>query len=116
MSGPVDMRGWRGWAGLVAAPAAWAVHHQSGSDLNFYDCHSGDTPTLIAIGLAMLVLVVVGGFLSFTAWRAAGGEPSRNAELPARLIPALGMMAAGLFGLTILVQIVAAVILPPCFR
>jgi hypothetical protein len=117
MSAPVNLPGWRGWAGLVAAPSAWALHHQAGSDLNYFDCRGGgDTTVLLLIGLAALAIAVVGTWLSFAAWRAAGGGPDHRSELSARFIPALGVMAGGLFSLTILVQIGAVVVLPACFR
>ena len=97
------------WAGLIAAPAAWALHHQAGSDLNFANCLAGHGAVLISIGAASMILVLAGGGLSFLAWRGAS-EASR------RFIAALGLMACGLFALTILLQIAAAAILPACFR
>jgi hypothetical protein len=112
MSAPVNVS-WRGWAGLVVAPTAWAIHHQAGSDLNFTDCRTGDASLLIPIGLAMLALALLGGGLSLTAWRAGRKAPQDGS---ARFIPTLGVMAGALFSLVILVQTAAAVILPPCFR
>ena len=38
---------WKPWAGLVAGPLAWALHHQAGSYLNFTDCRVGDGAMLI---------------------------------------------------------------------
>lgn len=107
---------WRAWAGLVAAPAAWAAHHQAGSDLNFADCTRGDGATLALIGVAALAVALAGGVFSYGAWRAAGGGVDRKDELTGRFIPVLGQMASALFGLTILVQIGAALTLPACFR
>jgi hypothetical protein len=103
--------GWRAWGGLVAAPAAWAIHHQAGSDLNFADCRTGDATLLVLIGVASLAIALLGGWFSFIAWRAPA-EPRRSP----RFIAVLGLMASGLFSLTILMQIAAAAILPPCFR
>jgi hypothetical protein len=106
---------WRAWAGLVAAPLAWALHHQIGSDANFTDCDRGDGGVAIAVGLAALVLSLLGGALSLSAWRRAG-----QAEGPGlgsdRFIAALSLLACALFSLTITVQIMAGVILPACFR
>jgi hypothetical protein len=108
-------RRWRPWAGLVAGPAGWAVHHQTGSSLNFTDCQVGTSATLIAIGLLALGLTAVGALVSFGAWRGgsaqAAGEPAVD-----RFIATLALMVSGLAGLTILVQIGASVVLPPCFR
>jgi hypothetical protein len=112
-----DNGGWRGWAGLVAAPLAWALHHQVGGDLNFAGCaRGGGQGTLVAIGLIALAVAAAATALSLGAWRRAP-EPDEDGRTPLRrFVPALGVMAGGLFGLTILVQILAALILPPCFR
>jgi hypothetical protein len=102
---------WGAWAGLVVAPLAWLAHHQIGGDLNFADCSRGRPVVLIAIGVAMLAVTVAATVISLLAWRRSGREGSA-----AGFIPVLSIMAGGLFGLTILVQILAAAILPPCFR
>ena len=107
---------WRSWSGLVAAPAAWIVHHQTGSDLNFSNCHRGDATTLVLIGATALTIAVVGGALSFNAWRKAGGSPEGTQENSSQFIAVLAMMASALLSLTIVVQISASLILPPCFR
>jgi hypothetical protein len=103
--------GWRGWAGLVASPAAWAIHHQVGAYLNFTDCRTGGAAVIVLVGLACLAVALLGGWLSFGAWRAlpeTRGSP--------RFIATLGLMSGVLFSLTILMQMAAAAILPPCFR
>jgi hypothetical protein len=99
------------WVGLIAAPAAWAAHHQLGSSLNFTDCQRGNGGLAITIGLVALVVACGGGLLSWSAAR--GGGKSEKSE---RFIAGLGLMACGLFGLTIIVQMLAAAILPACFR
>lgn len=103
---------WGGWAGLVAAPLAWLAHHQFGSDLNYADCKLGQPALPIAVGLAALAVTIAATAVSFSAWRRSAGEARPNAGF----IPVLSLMAGGLFGLTIIVQTVATVILPPCFR
>ncbi|MDB5423612.1 MAG: hypothetical protein JWQ29_1028 [Phenylobacterium sp.] len=105
----------RAVAGLIAAPAAWAVHHQLGADLNFADCHRGDGAVAMAVGAAALAVALVGGFLSWPVWRDRGGleGPPGAAN---RFIAALSLLTSGLFSLTIAVQIMAAIVLPACFR
>jgi hypothetical protein len=104
---------WRAWAGLIAAPAGWALHQQAGSALNYADCGTGDGSTVAMIGAATLLLALAGGWLSWSVYRADSGTP----ELPVhRFIAAIGVMSAALFGLTIVVQITAGLILPSCFR
>jgi hypothetical protein len=99
----------RAWAGLVVAPVAWAAHHLIGGDLNFADCQAGNGLTLLLIGVAALAIVALGAVLSFGTSRATRPQTTR-------FIAALSLMASALFALTILVQIVAALTLPPCFR
>ncbi|MDB5451933.1 MAG: hypothetical protein JWO33_511 [Caulobacteraceae bacterium] len=112
MRARTSRRPWRAWAGLVAAPAAWASHHQLGSDLNFSDCQSGDGGVAIAIGVAALAVAVTGGWLSWSAWRTSGGP----ADTPGRLVASLSLMASALFSMVIGIQMLAAVIVPACFR
>jgi len=103
---------WRAWAGLVAAPIAWTLHHQTGSDLNFAHCGAGNGGTLMLIGLAALLIAVAGGVVSLGVVRTGSPPP----EKLNRFIGALSLMIAGLLSLTILMQMAAALILPPCFR
>jgi uncharacterized iron-regulated membrane protein len=107
---------WRTLAGLVAAPVAWVVHHQLGADLNYADCRLGANPTLIAMGCVALIIAVAGGLVSWGGWKRAGGGPDTKQEPSGRFVAALAMMASGLFSLVILVQILAAVTLPACFK
>jgi hypothetical protein len=116
MSDEAPDLGWRNWAGLIAAPAAWVAHHQTGSDLNFYNCQQGNTATVASIGLVALIVALAGGALSFAAWRRSGGEPGGKQESSGRFIAVLAMMVSGLLSLTIVVQISASIVLPPCFR
>jgi hypothetical protein len=106
---------WFAWAGLAVSPAAWALHHQAGSDLNFWDCGRGGGPA-IAMGVVVLGMAVAAGALSFVARKGGRDDPRGGTDSSTRFIAALGMMSSGLFSLTILVQIGAALILPPCFR
>lgn len=107
---------WRGWAGLVVAPVAWALHHQAGSYLNFADCHRGTGAVLAAIGAACLAVTLIAGLLSYAAWHRAGGGEAHDEAPSGRFIPLLSLMTAGLVLLTLMVQIGAAILLPPCFR
>jgi hypothetical protein len=106
---------WLAWAGLILAPAAWALHHQASSDLDYWDCGRGGGPAVV-MGLVLLALALTGGGVSFLAWKAGRDDATGATDSSARFIAALGMMSSGLFSLTILVQIGAALILPSCFR
>ena len=111
-----DHPSWRAWAGLVAAPAAWVVHHQLGSDLNFADCARGDGVTLVLVGLASLAVALAAGGFSLQAWRRAPPAPEGGTPPVGRFLATLSLMSSFLFSLVIITQILAALTLPPCFR
>ena len=102
-----------GWAGLVLSPLAWALHHQAGSDLIDADCHRVGNVIPVLIGCLALAVTIIGAFLSLGAWRSEHAEIEGS---PVRFLAALSLMASGLFGLTIGVQILAAILLPACYR
>jgi hypothetical protein len=116
MTRPVNVLDWRSFAGLIAAPLAWMIDHQAGSDLNFSDCRTGDAAVLLSIGGAALAVAVIGGAVSVVAWRRAGGAPDTSQEAIGRFIAALSVMASGLLSLTLVMQMMAALAIPPCFR
>lgn len=107
--------GWRAWAGLIVAPIVWGAHHQLGSNVAFVACDRGpDTLSLIA-GVIGLVFIAASGWIGWKSWRDAGGRATDEADALALFVPLLSVMAATIFGLTILVQLSADFILPPCF-
>jgi hypothetical protein len=111
-----DRQRWTNWAGAVLSPAAWAFHHQLTSDLNYARCGAGSLPVGLAAGLISLAVIGLGAILSRRAWREAGGSPAKTQKPSARFIPAVSLLMAGLFGLTVLMQVCAALIVPACFR
>jgi hypothetical protein len=69
---------------------------------------------LIGIGVVALGLTLVAALVSYGAWRSAGDQDDQAST--GRFIAALSLMAGALAGLTILIQLGAAVALPACFR
>jgi len=106
---------WPAWMGLILGLAGWALHHQVGSNVTFADCNLGLAANLGA-GLPALALAAAGTLISLRAWRRAGGEVHGSQEAPARFVAALSVGAGTLFGLTILVQLGAGLIVPACAR
>lgn len=111
------MTGWRAspwapWTGLFAGAAAWAVQHQVGADANAWDCRSAGAGLVIGLGIACALATAAGGWIS---WRA--GEPD-EADLAQnrRFARAVGVLAAGVFLLAILLQSLAGVLVPACHR
>jgi hypothetical protein len=107
--------GWRAWAGLIVGPLVWGLHHQLGSNLSFAACDRDPNDVALIAGLVGIVVLGASGWLGWKSWRDAGGVAAAEAEVLTVFIPLLSVMAATLFGLTILVQLLADLILPPCF-
>jgi hypothetical protein len=113
---PITSPRWRAWAGLFGGAAGWALHHQVGSASNFARCTVADGRLDLATGLLAAAIVVVSGWLSWAAWRSGGGRSPTSHEAAGRFLPAVSLMAAALFLLTILTQVVAGLIVPACWR
>lgn len=99
----------RAACGLALGPLGWALHHQFGSSFSFADCHAASAPVLAGTGLLGLALAAGGGLVS---WRAFAARPAP----PDGFIALLGVMAGGLFSLTLVIQVLAALVVPACFR
>lgn len=112
----LSVPGWRAWLGLIVGPVVWALHHQLGSNLSFAACDRGPDRIALLTGMGGLIAIFVSGALAWSSWRQAGGTAIEEAEALEVFVPLLSVMAATLFGLTILVQLLADVILPSCFR
>jgi hypothetical protein len=113
---PITSPPWRAWAGLFGGFAGWALHHQIGSSSNFARCSTANGWLVIAVGLVACLIIVASGALSWTAWRGGGGAGDSSHEAAGRFVPAVSLMAAALFLLTVLVQMTAALIVPACWR
>ena len=104
------------WGGLLAGPTAWAVSTQHNYVLVPWPCaHSMRIVPALSFGLAAIALL--GGVLSWRAGRMGGAafKPEREAGTE-RFVARLGMLAAGLFALVILMQGSAGLIIDGCSR
>ena len=99
----------RPWAGLVVGILAAGFVHQFGSDGTFDRCGAlAPGPLLIvaAIGFAACA------FAGLVSWRSLRAE-----EIPARRVVAvISAGCAALFCMAILLPMIAALVLPPCFQ
>jgi hypothetical protein len=101
---------WTPWIGLVAPPIAWAIHHQVGSDLVFYDCRIGATPLVALLGVVMALIALVSGLISW-------GSRRSDMSMEVRTFAAyLGAMSGGVFFLALVLQTLATLMLPACHR
>lgn len=106
------------WAGLLAAPLAWAVQLQVIYALTQWTCHSGSLVPLHATAAACLLIAAAGLGVAFRCWQAGGRRWPSDADeglvARTRFMAALGLMAGGLFSLLIVVQWTAVLFLDPC--
>jgi hypothetical protein len=95
------------WAGLVGGALAWSLHHQGGSDALHFGCDAGAGLLAAAGGVLALLLALAGGWIS---WRASGTE----APTGHRFVGRMTALCAGIFALTIAMQITASLLVPTC--
>jgi hypothetical protein len=100
------------WAGLFMGAFGWFLHHQTGSDANYFSCRIADGAFVIGVGLIGAALALLGGLISWSAKDAPPQEPRRYRSF-ARIV---GMTSAAIFLLAIAFQILAGFLVPACFR
>ncbi|ESW73058.1 hypothetical protein NKH34_01975 [Mesorhizobium sp. M1148] len=104
------------WGGLLSGPMAWAISTQLNYALVPWQCNR-QVPVVLPVALVLAVLSLLGGALSWRAKRQGGAafkpERTRSTE---QFVADLGMLAALLFALVIIMQGSAALILDECLR
>ena len=115
------------WFGLFAAPAAWALQHVSGVELQYATCHDNtagpgydihvDAWTL-AVTIAAAAIAVLGGLASVGAWRATREAEEDDAPPAGRIhfLAVIGMTITPLFLALILMAGLGEVFLPSCLQ
>ena len=97
------------WAGLVVGLIAVGLVHQFGSEGMFNDCRAvGSGPLFVVAALGLLACAAS----AWLSWRSTRGS-SVEAH---RLVATISVGSALLFIFSILLALVAALILPPCFQ
>jgi hypothetical protein len=95
------------WFAVLAGPVAWMLGLNVQYALVRVACAKSSMLPLHLLSLATLALAVAGGVVAWREWR--------RGTLPAsRFMAVLGLLAAPLFGLTIVAQWVANLFLNPC--
>jgi uncharacterized membrane protein YidH (DUF202 family) len=106
------------WAGVLGAPAVWAVQLQTGYSLTEWVCHSERYFVLHLVTLVFVLLAAGGGALSWMDWKKAGrGSPDETDGGPVartRFLGALGMVISVLFVLLIIAQGLASFFFHAC--
>jgi hypothetical protein len=104
-------------AGIWLGAGAWLASTQLNYALVPWACGNGNVVPFVALALALVA--ATGGLLS---WRALAALPTQRSledpvgGQPRRLLGALGVALAALFGLVIVVQGTAALVLDGCLR
>ena len=97
------------WAGLVGGSIASAIVHQFGSEGVFNDCRTVSPWPLLIVAVFGLVASAAAGFAS---WRAGGSSRQESR----RIIATISAGMAALFAFGIVLAMIAALLLPPCFQ
>lgn len=98
------------WAGLIAGTVGAGLAHQFGAEGSFDNCSRFAPVPLLIVSAICLLIVAVGGLES---WHVVRGD----SETPARKVVAIiSVGSVALFVLAILLPMVAAVVIPPCFQ
>jgi hypothetical protein len=101
---------WTPWIGLIVPPVAWAIHHQVGSDLVFYDCRLGDTLLVAGLGIVLGLIAGASGLISWASRRSGQAMEVRT------FASYLGAMSGAIFFLALAFQTLATLLLPACHR
>ena len=106
------------WAGLALGAAAVAFNTQVGYSLVSANCGEA-TRIVLLTAMISLSVVVIGGLLSAPAWfarSAPGIDEAPERAAPRGMIAGVGVLAALLFSLVIVLQGAAALIIQGCQR
>jgi hypothetical protein len=97
------------WAGLIIGLIAAAFVHQYSSDSTFDHCRTASPgPLLIAAAIGLLACLLSG----LASWRGI----RRQANDARKVVAIVSVGMAALFAFAILLPMIAALLLPPCFK
>ena len=96
------------WAGLVVGLLAAIIVHQLGSDATFDHCEKLAPVPIIVAAVVGLLATLGSGLIS---WRSV-----HSADQTRRVIAIISVGMALLFAFAILLPIIAAALIPPCFQ
>jgi hypothetical protein len=96
------------WAGLVMGIAAAGFVHQFGSDGTFDHCETMAPVPVILVAVLGMVVTLGSGLIS---WRSL-----HSAEGSRRVVAIISAGMALLFTFFIILTVIAALLIPPCFQ
>jgi hypothetical protein len=107
------------WAGVLGAPAAWAVQMQTVYLLVPWCCGHDRIWPIHLTHFGFLGVTLVLGWLSYRQWRHHGGTWPRgsegNSNERTRFLAVSGMLTAAMFALLILGQAIFSFFISPCW-
>lgn len=107
------------WAGVLGAPAAWAVQLQVSYSFVPWCCSHGHLWVLHLSTLVFFALAAAGGVASFRHWRRAGGGSAEGSGggpvVRTQFLGLLGVLVSSMFSLLILAQGTASFFISPCW-
>jgi hypothetical protein len=97
-------------AGLIMAPAVWALNMQLGQVLPYAECGAGWRLS----ATASLLCTIVACLFGWVSWHAAWRQPIEGSAL--RFMAKLSGSLAGIFAFALLLQAIAGFVLTGCER
>jgi hypothetical protein len=94
---------------MIAAFVGAAVQHQGIGDALHFHCGNGMGSANLYAGIAALVMMAIGGLISWRVLRTAAEEPGTR-----RFVAQLSLMAVALFALMVVWQTLAGMLVPSC--
>ena len=95
------------WAGLVVGLVAAGFVHQFGAEGMFNDCRTVSPGPLLIVSIVGLLATIGAGLASM--------GPVRSETGARRVVAAISVGMAALFAFAIILPMIAALVLPPCF-
>jgi len=117
---PADpSRARRLWIGILLPPLVWAAQMQTIYLTSEWACYAKDYSWNHAVSIASLVLSVVGIWVAYSEWKAAGGgteDENSDQDTRRRFMAILGMLLGSLFTALIFAQWLPTAMGVPCSK
>lgn len=111
------------WAGVAAAPAAWALQHVSGFAFTQAQCERAGTeyrihlePWFIGLSSAAAVIALGGILAAIFVWRETRGAGEEPPASRVHFLSVVGMTSSPLFLFIILMSGLGSTLLPQCVQ
>lgn len=107
------------WVGTLLPPLSWAAHVLITYQLSEFGCVHGNYLPIHIASAVLLLLSLIGGFLSWSHWNDVGGawKTEDFGVVPrSRFMSILGVMFSALFSLLIIGQWLPTLTGVPCLK